>query len=123
MSETLWRQETRQKLRETDSLHRLQAVVSRIKYRPGWVLSVTSERDRSLYTAAEIRVDAKVMCAYDNSKTIPLRTSRMIPLSHVDALPEEGLVRFCFDVLRSVEMHELGEFFQYNGERPYDPHN
>jgi hypothetical protein len=97
------------------------SVVAGIKYRPGWALTYTAP-NHAYGEPGWLVVQATVMCAYDNTRTIPL-TSRLAVPPYMSDLEEAGQLAFCRDALRRVEYHELGEFFQYKGTRPYDPHN
>lgn len=99
----------------------LAEVVAKIKYRPGWRISVIPGTHE--YSGASmLAIDATVMCAYDNTKTIQLHSRRYVSLYLESDGTEAAMMRFCFSALRDLELHELGEFFQYGNERPFDPH-
>jgi hypothetical protein len=64
-------------------------------------------------------IEAMVQCAYDHSRTIPIKTVTMLP----PLANENDMVYIIYHALLEAERHEAGEFFQYGSTRPFDPHS
>lgn len=85
-------------------------VLKRFTYRPGWKFSVDS---------GLLRVYMTVTDANPPHGEMDLTFSQPIP-PHI----YEGFdwIRWLYDQLRTVEMHELQEFFRIDGRVVFDPH-
>lgn len=92
------------------------AILESIKYRPGVYLRLVNGLT-SLRWAVEI--GGNMVDADYPQDTVRLRMAVDVDL---DRLTIEGLLEFVFKLILEVEIHEAGEFFQYKGHKPYDPH-
>lgn len=100
---------------------RLQHVLRKISYRPGWTFSMYDYGSTSLLrTEFGILIRASVPDRDDPSRTIPLNFRTAV---HVhDGASEADVAREVLRRILEFEHHEACEFFKLDGDRLFDPH-
>lgn len=88
--------------------------VSRLAYKPGWTFKRGGPLGRYL-----------CVFAYTPDSGAPERNRRT---QHMFNIPEDldddhAAARWVFECLLLVELHEAGEFFAVDGQRPFFPHH
>ena len=88
------------------------SLVAGLRYKPGWVFKIGGPGNTLLCVFATTP---------DSQHPTRQRTTQhQFPLPDLSGLE---LVRWVFDQLILVELHEAGEFFQIDGRRPFFPHH
>jgi hypothetical protein len=96
------------------SHHAIEAIVSRVTYKPGWELVVRDLPVQGTY----LSVYADLENSYAPGTTVPLRIHSPIPpMADADALLTWLAWR-----LRMIEVHELLEWLKIDGKPWIDPH-
>jgi hypothetical protein len=87
-------------------------LISRVKYKPGWEFKLlTDEWGHTLQIQATV----------PHSRTLEPTTFHFLRI--IPTLPDEKIFLSWFKaVLKEAEMHELREFFRFDGELVDDPH-
>lgn len=102
----------------------MKAFFADVKYRPNWTIQVSAPM-RDFYGNGQhfpVDVFAAVKDAYGPGDVVVTHT-RLLPLYVLEGPDAEArLLDFLFHLLLDIERHEAGEFFQYRGKRPFDPH-
>lgn len=95
----------------------LRDFLKRVQYKPGWALRAkapTGPFERAMLTWTFIAPDAR-----NPEQTVVVEGEAQ--LSTYDT-HDEILRTFVWATLLAVEEHEAGEWFQVDGDRPFDPH-
>jgi hypothetical protein len=87
---------------------------ARLAYKPGWVFKVAGPEGRYLC------VYATTIDSMDPSRTRITQHQFRLP---DEPMTDRELARWVFDRLLLCELHETGEFFQWDGHRPFFPHH
>jgi hypothetical protein len=96
------------------SLHEVEAVLSRITYKPGWTLKAWN--DQGSFDML-LRITMPVPCR-DTGKPIMVTQIRAIyPFED-----ERRLIQFVRCCLHDLEIHEADEMLLVDGVRMFDPH-
>lgn len=89
------------------------ALVTRLAYKPGWTFKVGGPLGRFL-------------CVFATTPD-SIQPGRSRTTQHMWEIPdladEREFVRWVFDRLLDAELHEAGEFFAVDGERPFYPNH
>lgn len=67
-------------------------------------------------------VDMIVPDINNPSKTIRISQKTKVPPFGTHGINEEGALAWLRDILQAMECHEVDEWFNYDGERTFDPH-
>ena len=101
--------------------------VATIRYKPGWWFDI---QDLGEQVAVVVEPPA-FADSRGGSEPVKVRMTRYIPAMPVcwEANPKEMARALSIDVhnaawelVRCMELHEAGEWFTVDGERPHDPH-
>lgn len=97
--------------------------VGQVRYKPGWAISLVGPDDvEDVADWAGTRIH---MLHIRLGTVDPLTGERMV-VTHQRLLVRpptlDALLEAVFKALCAVEEHEAGEFFAYQGRRPFDPH-
>jgi hypothetical protein len=96
----------------------LEELISRLRYRPGWRLWL-GDRDRGQGSKGlTFEVVGTYPDTYDPETLIRVRHMFIVPAA---AYNEQSWRRWLLDCFRQIETHEMCEFFQVDGERPFAP--
>jgi len=98
-----------------DTFDILRRLVSRVKCKPGWKFRIETE-DGALRMV--IRIDC--VDAYDQERGGRMYLDHYFPVP-ITTYNEKSWRRWMFEQCRRLENHELGEFFEIDGERPFAP--
>ena len=94
-------------------------IVKRIDYKPGFNLNIDYALEHR--GAARLWLQMDVECAYKRDGT--KASVQSADLIHTDIFhSDQEAVRYLYGRIRSLEMHELDEWFLYDGVRLFDPH-
>jgi hypothetical protein len=95
---------------------RLQAIVRRVRYKPGWTIRVDSSGD--------VVVTARVADAYypGCEPVDPPRSYVVVHASVMSRWTTATALERIADAIQRLENHEFGEWFKYRGRRTFDPH-
>lgn len=95
-------------------------LVSELRYKPGSKFSY----ERTGGRVSTIRFEMPVEDAYGRSAMGGIRPEYLsIAEEWLDHMTRDELIRALFEMVRSAEAHESGEWFRLaSGERPFDPH-
>jgi hypothetical protein len=99
------------------SIERVRRIISRIEYKPGWVISADILGQASDYPRVALSYDMPTVDRDTNESTHLTFT-----FTHDPFVAEDQLVDTVMRHLLTVEEHEACEFFVYDGERVFDPH-
>lgn len=88
--------------------------VTRLGYKPGWTFRVGGPGNRFLCVFA---------VTPDSLNPSRQRTTQHMFEMPAGPLPDREMARWVFDQLLLAELHEAGEFFQWDGRRPFFPHH
>lgn len=95
----------------------LAELVSRISYKPGWSFTLGQDRVIQDYTWLEVR--AQVRDSRNPEQTVEFVMKRIMP----EYLTTPALfLKWVKHVLTEAEIHEMREFFRFDGELVDDPH-
>lgn len=97
--------------------------LGQIEYKPGWRLEwewTSPDWPFGAPMLLQIRWHMLVPDAYEPERLVRFTSAWVIP--YWEHLDEESLVREVYRLTLRAEEHEAGEFFQYKGARPFDPH-
>jgi hypothetical protein len=97
-------------------------VVMDIKYKPGWRFDVAMHWDRPNHWGVTLYVRAEVENAYPPYEKATMQSGYTVSDEELRYMDEDKAMRRVYSVLSHMEIHELREYFQYKGERPFDPH-
>ena len=93
--------------------------LAKITYKPGWEFAVADASDLWLRGTVTIEFRCLVPHRDDTSRMIHISGSVIVP----EYLPDDQFLRwFRHSVITPIELHELDEFFRYDGVRVSDPH-
>jgi hypothetical protein len=96
---------------------RLRAILSRITYKPGWILSVR-RTELAVVLCAEWTVEDVA-----TGRPIQLVREQRISAYELTRWTEVQLVKhFIYAFLHEAETHELREWYKYEGEHVVEPH-
>jgi hypothetical protein len=100
----------------------LDALVSRLKYRPGWRV-VLSHHDRGQGSVGLTLVITTLgFNSYQPDDGMNYRVNHYMPVPPA-AYNEQSWRRWLLEQFLLVERHEACEFFRIDGKRPYAPHH
>lgn len=96
-----------------DTFHILRALVAKVKCKPGWTFRIVEEH-------GALRMVIQINCkdAYAQDNEMLLNHYFPVPITTYN---EKSWRRWMFEQCRRLENHELGEFFEIDGERPFAP--
>ena len=95
----------------------LAELLTRFTYRPGWMFSALEAHGMT-----HLSINAEVVDA-DNPKGPPIRITFNTAVDHVLLqIAGDRWKQWLREQIRTVEMHEVDEFFQIDGHKPFDPH-
>lgn len=101
------------------TLKEFKEFISTVKYKPGFKISIEDDQQSPLF----LRLELLVRDAYNEQSTELLPLTKMIAVGEYDlGLDKPFWRQILFRYIQQLEMHEAGEFFQIEGERPFDPH-
>lgn len=95
------------------------AMVSRIKYKPGWTFSVETLSWHGGDPDSTLSITASVYDSRNLDDRVEFTMRRIIPEFIVD---QNTFLSWFKSVLKEAEFHELREFFRFDGELVDDPH-
>lgn len=98
--------------------NRMNAIVSQIKYRPGWVFYIYMETLSNRETLYFLQLDF----TRADRDTGTESTGKARPVLVAKDISEVALVQACLGIILDVEEHEARERFFYGGMRVFDPH-
>lgn len=90
-------------------------IISKLSYKPGWDFTY----DRFCTGTHALVIHATVQHS-QTLKTVTFQIRRIIPA--VAVTTTEAFLSWVQDMLAEAEIHEMREFFRYNGELVDDPH-
>jgi len=97
----------------------LQLIVDQISYKPKYFLDARLALE---YDAVEIRLSYPALNVENPSENIILRSKDIILGEALKHLEEEDLLKQVYCLFRTAELHELDEWFKFNGKRLKEPH-
>lgn len=92
----------------------LQAILERVRYKPGWDFSLYDGRHEGQHMV----ITTVVPDAYNPSETVTLDVHSMLP----PQFSETQFLEWLLWRLRRIEIHECREFFHVDGQVYDDPH-
>lgn len=95
----------------SDAFVRVARQLDTIRYRPGWRFEAQDLGERIAIVLEPPPLDD----SHGGSQPVQIRMTRYIS-------PDDDLVETAWELVRCMEMHEAGEWFVVDGERPHDPH-
>lgn len=103
----------------------IQQLINRITYKPGWhfVLCSSIELDGVQFADYTfLRVEAEMLNSRsDEAEMISVSTATPVP-KDFDTWDERHQLLWVHQILYQLELHELDEWFQCDGELVTDPH-
>lgn len=96
------------------STARLQGILDRVQYKPGWDFAVYDGR----HEGQHVVITTVVPDAYDLTKTVTLDVHSMLP----PMLTEGQFLAWLLWRLKRIEVHEAREFFRVDDQVWDDPH-
>jgi hypothetical protein len=104
---------------------RLSALLARIRYKKGWDFSVSAmygsdgqESPRTLILhATHSEPDVN-----NPAKTVALVMNQCLDTEEMNSLSDRQFVEWIFKVVSEAELHEVKEWFKFNGECVENPH-
>jgi len=116
----MWDPDATQDERLRLMLRELRLLLSRVAYRPGWKLAV----DRVEPTSVRVEVTGPVLDSDQPDRETRLVVPRYIGFHELEEVTSSysSFVRWVHDFLLEVERHECGEWFRFDGRKPFDPH-
>lgn len=98
----------------------IREIVSRVTYKPGWMVLLGSDRDRTfVQVSVDERSDATLDPTGRSSERTPWKSSKRYLSPHMCRQEVVGAV---FGLIKDAEEHELREWFRYRGASIYNPH-
>ena len=95
----------------------LAELVSRISYKPGWTFEL--RQDRIIEDYAWLEIKAQVRDSRNLEQTVEFVMKRTVP----EYLTTPSMfLKWVAYTLREAEIHEMREFFRFDGELVDDPH-
>lgn len=88
-------------------------LVSGVSCKPGWRFSLADEEG-----ALRLVITVPGKDSYDSERSLTVNHYFPVPTATYN---EKSWRRWVFEMCRRVENHELGEWFQVNGARPFAP--
>jgi hypothetical protein len=91
----------------------IKEIIGKLSYKPGWDFALEQRAGRDTLV-----IGATVQHS-ETLETVRFQIRRLIPEV---IITQEGLLSWVEDMLIEAEIHELREFFRYDGELVDDPH-
>lgn len=91
----------------------ISAILQRFTYRSGWFFKVED---------GYLKVTVEVEDAERPGEMITLTFTQTIPVQYAFMREEFDWTRWLFEQVRTMEHHELQEFFRIDGKPVYEPH-
>lgn len=98
----------------------LAGLVARLKYRPGWTVTLDHIDRGQGSVGLTLIIKAHVVDTYHPDQSMRILHYMIVPAASYD---ERSWRRWLFEQLLLVERHECAEFFQIGDERPYAPNH
>lgn len=98
---------------EQDTFPLLYAIVSRAQCKPGWTFGLVNESG-----AFRLVITVPGVDSYHPDQRLTVSHFFPVPIATFN---EKTWRRWIFEMCRRVENHELGEWFQVDGARPFAP--
>lgn len=92
-------------------------IVDKIRYKPNVQVTFLRYRHGDL---AELKIFTMVNDVDATDKIIHVVQSRTMDLDRIET--EVQLLQFIHKAFVDFEIHELNEWFRYDGNKPFDPH-
>jgi hypothetical protein len=101
------------------AIERVQRIVSRIEYKPGWTIEAERPQGRGSGQESDVVFTFRLP-TFDRDTRKPVMLKFNFRYSNV--YTEQGVVDTVMQCILALEDHEARELFVYDGERLYDPH-
>jgi hypothetical protein len=98
----------------------LRDLVSRLAYKPGWLMYLSVDHDEDGSGGLTFFVVSDTADSYQPDQRIRVRHGFLVPRASYN---ERTWMAWLFDRVRDVEAHEAGEFFKVDGVRVFAPHH
>lgn len=108
----------------TKGERRIQDILDRMTYKPGWKITISRPEDCGVQNYWEpITLHARYPTIdITTGKPITLSLVRSIPLESAETVPEDALIDLIGYIIKNFEMHEFDEWFKIDGVCVRDPH-
>jgi len=102
------------------TIDEMEALILDCEYKPGWVIGFSNEGDRP-YIQLMITVlsDASLDSAKRDGTRTPWKSGKRYLSLH---MCRQEIVGAVFGLIKDAEMHEIHEWFRFEGASIYNPH-
>lgn len=102
----------------------LEEFLKRFTYKPGWRFRVrTRGSSSSLFGRSQLHIVMETQDSRrDDSAKVEIEMWTSIPYDFEEGAPEWSIREWVRHEIRTMELHELDEWFKVDGKLPYDPH-
>jgi hypothetical protein len=102
-------------------LEQAQAIVARVTYKPGWKIKLITSPSRGDYAFLYVSATFPDVQHPDT----PILVARDVAITgiEIEIWTEQMLLRRCYDVICSLEVHEASEWFKVDGVAILNEHD
>ncbi len=97
-----------------DVVHQFQEVVSKIDYKDNWSVKIIGHDGWMIMQIQTVMIDSSTGEPFHNNSR---------PLVLCENMKQGLLIDLAFELIKEMELHEAAEFFNYDGNKIYFPHD
>lgn len=94
-------------------------IIDHVSYKPDFRIMMYRELDRDSFAIKILRMVKDVK---EPLRKIPIIYVESIHSLFFVAMKKEDLLKFLMQIIKKVEIHEVEEWFSYEGNHIFDPH-
>ena len=94
------------------TLKLFEETLAKLTYKPGWTFDT--------YAGYLLQVNLKTINVHAPYEEVTVTATQNIPLLGVE--DEQGVVKMVGKMIRELELHEVNEWFKFNGKVVEEPH-